>query len=297
MTHNHPEAILKIIREENTRKVKTIEEARQNLTTFYRRFRSEPDIAVETFHIGHIPAFRMCTPGVSENYTILFFHGGGFMVGSTEDHLDLCVKLSRSADCCVISVDYRLSPEHIFPAALDDCVSSYLRLLETGSNPALIVPVGVSAGGNLLLSMFLKLRAMDIPLPKTAVCISPAVDLTSREGVFEKNTDKDWLLKDGMELTRKAYLRNHDPKDPFVSPIYGNLQDFPSLFIQAGTHEILFDDISAFVEKAKEAGTEVTFDVWEGMFHCWQIFSSVLPQGQQAIENIGTHIKKTLQTG
>jgi len=297
MKHNHPETILKIIREENARKVKTIEEARQNLATFYRRFRSGPDIAVEMFHIGHIPAFRICMPGASGNYTILFFHGGGFMVGSTEDHFDLCAKLSRSADCCVISVDYRLAPEHIFPAALDDCTASYIRLLETGSNPALIVPVGVSAGGNLLLSMFLKLRSMDIPLPKTAVCISPAVDLTSREGVFKKNADKDWLLEDGMELTRKVYLRDHDPKDPFVSPIYGDLQGFPSLFIQAGTHEILFDDISAFVGKAKEAGIDVTFDVWEGMFHCWQIFSSILPQGHQAIENIGAHIKKALQTG
>jgi acetyl esterase/lipase len=297
MTRTQPETILNIIREENARKVKTVEEARQNLKTFYKRFRSGPDIAAETFHIGHIPTFRICMPGVSENYTVLFFHGGGFMVGSAEDHFDLCAKLSRSADCCVFSIDYRLAPEHVFPAALDDCVASYLKLLETGSNPALIVPVGVSAGGNLLLSMFLKLRVMDIPLPKIAVCISPAVDLTPREGIFEKNADKDWLLKDGIELTRKVYLRDHDPKDPFVSPTYGDLQGFPSLFIQAGTHEILFDDISTFVGKARKAGIDVTFDIWEGMFHCWQIFSSVLPEGQQAIENIGAYIKKTLQAG
>ena len=113
------------------------------------RFRSKLDIAVEPFFIGHIPAFWISAPGVSKDHTILFFHGGGFMVGSTDDHLDLCGKLSRSAGCRVLSIDYRLAPEHIFPAALDDCIASYLWLIETGTSPSLIVPVGISAGGNL----------------------------------------------------------------------------------------------------------------------------------------------------
>jgi epsilon-lactone hydrolase len=297
MINKAAEKILNIVREEHARKVETVKEARERLEVFYLQFRSKLDIVVEPFFIGHIPAFWISAPGASKDHAIVFFHGGSFMVGSTNDHLDLCGKLSRSAGCRVLSVDYRLAPEHIFPAALNDCIASYLWLIETGHSPSLIIPVGISAGGNLTLSMLMKLRAAGIPLPRAAVCISPAVDITSREETVEKNTGNDWISKEDLGLPRRIYLRKHDPKDPLVSPTYGDLRHFPPLFIQAGTHETLFDDVSAFVEKAKKAGVNVTFDVWEGMFHCWQIFSSMLPEGQQAIDNIGIFIKKILKTG
>ena len=190
MINETAEKILKIIREENARKAENIEEVRERLKAFYFRFRSKLDIVVEPIFIGHIPAFWISAPGVSKDHTILFFHGGGFMVGSTDDHLDLCGKLSRSAGCRVLSIDYRLAPEHIFPAALNDCIASYLWLIETGTSPSLIIPVGISAGGNLILSMFMKLRATGIPLPRAAVCISPAVDITSREEAFERMSTK-----------------------------------------------------------------------------------------------------------
>jgi acetyl esterase/lipase len=296
MPNRNAKKILAIIREENARKAESIGEVRERLKIFYSQFRSKIDLTVDPFLMGNIPAFWISTSDASKDHAILFFHGGGFMVGSTDDHLDLCGKLSYSTGCRVLSIDYRLSPEHIFPSALNDCAASYLWLIRTGLNPSLIVPIGISAGGNLVLSLLQKLRAMDIPLPKGAVCISPAVDLTSRESVFEKNADKDWLLKDSFELMRKVYLRGHDPKDPLVSPIYGNLNNFPSLFIQVGTHEILFEDVSAFYKKAKESDVDASFDAWKGMFHCWQIFSSVLPEGQQAIDNIGAYIKRVLQT-
>lgn len=294
MPIKNAETVLKIIREENAHKSENIEEVRERLKSFYHHFRSKLNIIVEPFFIGHIPAFWISASGVSKDHTILFFHGGGFMVGSTDDHLDLCGKISRSAGCRVLSIDYRLAPEHIFPAALDDCIASYLWLIEMGTSPSLIVPVGISAGGNLILSMFMKLRATGIPLPKAAVCISPAVDMTSRERTCEKNAVNDWLLKEDLELLRRIYLRRHDPKDPLVSPTYGDLRDFPPLFIQVGTHETLFNDVSAFLGKAKAAGVDVTFDAWEGMFHCWQIFSSTLPEGQRAIDSIGAYIKKVL---
>jgi acetyl esterase/lipase len=296
MSNESAEKVLEIIRENHAHKVETVREARDRLEVFYLRYRSKLNIAVEPFFIGRIPAFWISAPGVSKDHTILFFHGGGFMVGSTNDHLDLCGKLSRSAGCRVLSIDYRLAPEHIFPAALDDCIASYLWIIETGISPSLIVPVGISAGGNLLLSMIMKLRAIGIPLPKAAVCISPAVDMTTREEPFETNTDRDWILKEDLELLRRVYLRKHDPRDPSASPIYGDLQGFPPLFIQVGTYEILFDNVSAFSGKARDAGVEVTFDAWEGMFHCWQIFSSILPEGQQAIDNIGVYIKKIFKT-
>jgi monoterpene epsilon-lactone hydrolase len=297
MINEAAEKILNMVKEEQSRRVESIREARERLEIFYMRFRSKLDITIEPIFIGHIPAFWISSQGISNDHTILFFHGGGFMVGSTEDHLDLCGKLSRSAGCRVLSIDYRLAPEHIFPAALDDCMASYRWLIEMGTSPSLIVPVGISAGGNLLLAMFMKLREKGLPLPRAAVCISPAVDMTSREDSLEQNVAHDWILKEDLELLRRVYLRKHDPGDPFVSPTCGDLQNFPPLFIQIGTHETLFDDVSTFVGKAKKAGVDVTFDAWEGMFHCWQIFSSALPEGQQAIDNIGTYIRKIFQTG
>jgi epsilon-lactone hydrolase len=297
MINGTAEKVLNIVREEHNRKMKTVMEARERLEVFYLRFCSKLDITVEPIFIGHIPAFWISASGVSKDHAILFFHGGGFMVGSTADHLDLCGKLSCSAGCRVLSIDYRLAPEHIFPAALDDCVASYLWLIETEINPSRVIPVGISAGGNLILSMFMKLRSRGVSLPGAAVCISPAVDISSREDAGERSIDKDWISKRDLEFLRRIYLLNHDPKDPFVSPVYGDLHGFPPIFVQAGTHETLFDDISAFVEKARGAAVDVTFDTWEGMFHCWQIFSSMLPEGQRAIDDIGIYIKKVFHSG
>jgi acetyl esterase/lipase len=297
MPDDTAEKLLKTIRKESPLEAQSIEQAREDLEIFYSRFRSEQDISVETVPVEHISAFWISTLNTAKDHVILFFHGGGFTVGSTNDHLDLCGKLSSSAGCRILSIDYRLAPEFVFPAALNDCVRSYLWLIEHGVSPSLIVPTGISAGGNLVLSMLMKLRETGIPLPKTAVLMSPAVDLASPGRSLEKNGEKDWLAQPTFDMLKKAYVRRHDPKDPLVSPIYGDLRGLPSLFIQAGTHEVLYDDVADFVRKAQKAGVDVTFDTWEGMFHCWQIFSSVLPEGGQAIDSIGGYIKKVFQSG
>lgn len=289
--------LLTIIKLKGSGRAQTVEETRKGVESFYLHFRSIKNIAVEEFFIGPIPAFRISTPGALKDRTILFFHGGGFMVGSTKDHLDLCGKLSLSSGCPVLSIDYRLAPEHPFPAALDDCVDVYRWLIEEkGVKPSRVIPAGISAGGNLIVSMFFRLRAAGVDLPETAVLISPAVNLAS-SGSRETNAQKDWLTKEGLDLLKKAYLQKHDPKDPLVSPTYGDLRGLPPLFVQVGAHEALLDDVSDFVRKAKEAGVDVTFDVWEDMFHCWQIFSSVLPEGQQAIDTIGAYIREKFKTG
>ncbi len=287
--------LLKIIKLRGSGRAETVERARKGVESFYLRFRSIQDVVVEDVFIGHIPAFWISAPGALNDRTILFFHGGGFMVGSTKDHLDLCGKLALSSGCRVLSIDYRLAPEHIFPAALDDCISAYRWLIKQGINSSQIIPAGISAGGNLILSMFFMLRASGISLPRAAVLISPAVNLASSGNSRESNAQKDWLTTEGLDLLKKAYLRKHDPRDPLVSPTYGDLRGIPPLFVQTGTHEVLLDDISDFVRKAEEEGVDVTFDVWEGMFHCWQIFSSVLPEGQQAIDNIGAYIREKFQ--
>ncbi len=289
--------LLKIINLKGSGRPETVERARKGLESFYLRFRSIKDVVVEDVFIGRIPAFWISAPGALKERTILFFHGGGFMVGSTKDHLDLCGKLSLSSGCRVLSIDYRLAPEHIFPAALDDCTDAYQWLINQGISPWQIIPTGISAGGNLIVSMFFRLRAAGVDLPRAAVLISPAVNLASSENSRKTNAQKDWITAEGLDLLKKAYLRKHDPKNPLVSPTYGDLRNLPPLFVQAGAHEVLLDDASDFVRKAREAGVDVTFDVWEGMFHCWQIFSSVLPEGQQAIDTIGTYIREKFRIG
>ncbi|HVN95865.1 MAG TPA: alpha/beta hydrolase [Syntrophorhabdaceae bacterium] len=296
MVSENAEKVLRMAKEQTQLKAASMEELRRNLEAFYARFRSEQMCTMEPVRIGHIPAFWIFTAQAPMDRVVLFFHGGGFTVGSTKDHLELCERIAYTSRCRVLSVDYRLAPEHIFPAALDDCVKSYLWLINGGISPRLIVPVGLSAGGNLVLTMLFRLRENSLPLPKAAVLLSPAVDLALSRPSVESNTLSDWLGKDNLEMARRAYLRGHDPKDPMVSPIYGSLTGLSPLLIQVGTHEILFDDVKEFAKNAKEAGLDVTFEAWENMFHCWQAFSALLVEGRQAIDSIGVYMRKAFET-
>jgi len=290
------EEVLRMIKRDSPIEARTMEEARGGFEAFYLRFRSELDTLSEPVSIDGIPAFWISTANASKDQVVLFFHGGGFTIGSTKDHLDLCGKISHASGCRVLSVDYRLAPEHIFPAALDDCTRSCQWLMEQGVSPSLIVPTGISAGGNLVVAMLMKLRDSGVPLPKTAVLLSPAVDLAFPKRPVVNGGVNDWLTAEGLDMLKKAYLRMHDPEDPFVSPTYGDLRGLPSLFIQAGTDEVLFEDIREFVRKAEASGVHVIFDTYDGMFHCWQIFSLLLDEGQKAIDSIGAYIRKTLQS-
>ncbi|MFA4875777.1 MAG: alpha/beta hydrolase [Methanoregula sp.] len=225
---------------------------------------------------------------------ILFFHGGGFTVGSTEDHLGLCIRLARAAKAPVFSVDYRLSPEHVFPAALDDAKAAYRYLLSNGYPPHRILPVGISAGGTLVLSLLLSIRDEGRPLPLAGVCMSPAVDLLFPGESVTKNSGRDWITPARLQSIQKSYLAGHDPHDPLASPINARMKGLPRLYIQMGTHELLLSDIGKFVDKARWSGVPVQAEIWEGMFHCWQIFAGQIPEGKEAIDQAGAFIQSIL---
>ncbi len=236
-----------------------------------------------------IPAYRLTTPASRSDRTVLFFHGGGFTSGSTADSLDFCARIADACRAGVVSVDYRLAPEHPFPAAVEDCLAAYRYLLGEGCSP---VPVGLSAGATLVLSMLLSALDAGLPMPPAAVLLSPAVDMLFLGESVIFNHETDWLTPQRLAAMREDYLAGHDPADPLASPLYADLDGLPPLLVQAGGGEVLIDGIAAFVSTARLQGVPVTFDCAEGMFHCWQAFAPVLAEGAAAIERVGVFVRR-----
>ncbi len=281
------ERLLEKLRKHSPRANATMDQVRLDFEDFYSSFQANCRADVEKIHLKKdIPAFWIRHPDIKTQNVILFLHGGGFTIGSTKDHLGLCSRLSHSTQARIFSVDYRLAPEHRFPAALNDCLLAYETLL-TKYDPAQIMIAGISAGGNLLLSMLQVMTQKAIPMPSAAIAMSPAVDLLFKGESIKRNENNDWIFPERLANLRENYLGATNPKDPLVSPIFGDLTGFPPLLIQVGTHELLLDDIRLFVSKLKSQNGTVQFEEWEGMFHCWQVFASEVFEGQQAIRAIG----------
>jgi acetyl esterase/lipase len=270
---------------------------RKDLEQIYLKFSSNQKLRVEKQGIEDVQAFKIYAEGASDKKVILFFHSGLFTLGSTKDHLDLCGKLSSLTGFCVLSVGYRLAPENKFPAALEDCLISYLWLLKKGVDPSDIVLAGISSGGTLALSVLLYLKEKGVELPAGAVCMSPVVDLLFQGHSIVTNRGKDWITSKRLNNLRKIYSNGGDAKNPLVSPIYGDLRGLPPIMIQVGSHELLLDDIIKFHKKALNSDVEVTFELWKDMFHCFQIFSLHIEEGQNAIDSAGDYIKKILSIG
>jgi acetyl esterase/lipase len=238
--------------------------------------------------------YWITVPEAVTGHTILFFHGGGFTLGSTKDHLGLCIRIARAARAQVFSVDYRLAPEYVFPAAVEDAIDAYRYLISHGTMPHRIIPVGISEGGTLVLDLLITARDRGLPLPPAGICMSPVVNMLFTGESVKKNLDNDWITPERLNANRTVYLAGHDSRDHLASPVLAHLDGLPRLFIQAGTHELLLSDIATFVDKARWAGVPVQFELWEGMFHCWQVFAQEVPEGQRAIGNIGAYAQDVL---
>lgn len=198
----------------------------------------------------------------------------------------------------VLSLDYRLAPEHAYPSQLEDCIAAYKWLLSKGIKPENIVIAGDSAGGSLTLMTLLKLRNDGIPLPVGAVSLSPDTDWSGSDELFWKNAETDPVLADiGLFWWVPAYLAGADPNDPMISPLFADLEGLPPLLVQASTSEMLYGGAKRFADRAKEAGVDVTFETWDGMPHVWQSFGlEVLPEAKQATAKIGEFIQKLFES-
>ncbi len=288
-----PSDLLAVLKQHTPPATGSLQAVREDFSAFYRTFQGDrhPAVTEVKLETGS-PAFWISTPESDTDRTILFFHGGGFPVGSTADHCGLATRLAEASGSRVFAVDYRLAPEHPFPAAVRDCLAAYAFLMREGCEPSRIVPVGISAGGTLVLSTLLAAREQGLPRPAAAVCMSPAVDMLFLGESVIVNQAADWVTPERLAFIREKYLAGHDPTDPLASPLYADLAGLPPLLVQAGTGEVLIDGISAFVQAARLKHVPVCYDLTPGMFHCWQVFAAILPEGAAAIERAGAFIRR-----
>jgi acetyl esterase/lipase len=217
---------------------------------------------------------------------LFYLHGGGYSIGSIDSHRDIISRLCRECAMTCLALDYRLAPEHRFPAQLEDSTRAYRWLLESGHDPSTIVIAGESAGGGLTLSTLVKLRQDGDPLPAGAVCISPWVDLEALSASMNFNARYDYLTKNVLSVYARRFVREDQLRDPLAAPLYADLHGLPPLLIQAGGAEVLLDDATRLAERARDAGVDTTLDVWEDMIHAWHVFGAFIPQAKQAIADI-----------
>jgi monoterpene epsilon-lactone hydrolase len=222
---------------------------------------------------------------------ILYLHGGGFYSGSSDSHRALAATLAKDAQADVLLVDYRRMPEALYPAQIDDAVTSYEWLLKQGYNPSNISIAGESAGGNLVLELALRLRAAHRPLPSSMVAMSPIMDLTATGESTRTVASRDPLLtRAGLLDVTKVYMHGADPSSPDASPLFADLQGLPPLLLQVGSREILLDDSLRIARVAALDDVSVSVEVWPGMVHQWQLFPSVVPDARRALKDCATFI-------
>ncbi|HXZ10655.1 MAG TPA: alpha/beta hydrolase [Paraburkholderia sp.] len=218
--------------------------------------------------------------------TILYLHGGGYYFCSPRSHRSLVFELARRADARTFSLDYRLAPEHRFPAALDDSLAAYRWLLAVGTPAGSIVIAGDSAGGGLALASLIALRDAGDALPAGALLFSPWTDLAATGESIRTNDGRDPMFS-GPSIARGAtiYLGDAAATHPYASPLYAEMGGLPPLFIQAGSTEVLLDDARRVAEKARAAGVSVEFEIWPDMPHVWQIFAPFIPEACKALDD------------
>ena len=288
-------SVIKILKENNEKEIKKrVEESRAGLEELALLAPLYKDSKLESVDAGGVPAAWMITPEVAKDRAILYLHGGGYVEGSITSHQDLAQRISKVSKARVLILDYRLAPEHPFPAALEDSVCAYEWLINSeGYNPQNLIIAGDSAGGGLTIATLLKLRDQGVPLPAAAVCLSPWTDLAlTGESIKLKLHEDPFVSPDELMFYSRLYLGKTDPKNPFASPLYGNFEGFPPLCIQVGSAEILLDDATRLARRAREAGVEVQLDIWEEMIHVFQAFAVMAPEGTEGINKIGEFIKK-----
>lgn len=284
--------LLKLIKNQFNLEEDNLEIIHQKFDEFYLSFSSNGPLKLVKEKDAPALSYWIVTPQSSHEKVILFFHGGGFNMGSTQGHQDLCQMLSKYTGFSIFSVDYQLDEEHPFPEALEDCLQSYLWLLEEGFHSKDLIIAGMSIGGNLALSTILTLKKMGQDLPLCVLCMSPVVDLTFPIVYNHLKDVKDWIDHDQLYKFRELYLQGMDPKNPLASPIYGDMKNLPPIMLQAGSRELLLCDINRFRDLAVEEEVKVNLEVWQDMFHCWQMFHSHLSSSDGSIRSIGKFVKK-----
>ena len=263
--------------------------------------RDPADMAVlcRQAEVGGLHAEWVLAEDADPDLRLLYLHGGGYVSGSGAFYLALAARLSAAAQCAVLLPDYRLAPEHRFPAGLEDCLHAYEWLRISGPNgPAqaeAVFVAGDSAGGGLAMATLLALRDRQRPLPEAGITLSLFADLTLAGESIRSEAEHDPImdpraLPDFVSL----YADESDARNPLASPVFGDYTGIPPLLMQVGEHEVIRDDSIRTAARARSAGVDVTLEVWPGMFHVFQSHEPLLPEGRQAIENVARFMRRRL---
>jgi phosphinothricin tripeptide acetyl hydrolase len=258
-----------------------------------------PGAAGRPVDAGGVPAEWVEPDGAGPGApVVLYLHGGGYFMGSLNTIRPLAANLAVAARARVLTVGYRLAPEHPFPAAVDDAVAAWRWLLDGGVDPAAVAFGGDSAGGGLTVAAMLAARERGLPLPAAAVCLSPWVDLTLAGESYHRNaaTDPD-VLRWRLEEMARHYLAGADPRSSLASPVFADLAGLPPLLVHAGTAEVLEDDAVLLAAVARAAGVPVTLELHRDMIHVWHAYAPGLPEAMAAIERIAAWLGQRWAAG
>jgi acetyl esterase/lipase len=285
--------LLKIQKKRRIRQTLSIPTVRRRLQ-FVERIVPGPPRGTETTALDAdgIPATRVMVRQARNDRYVLYFHGGAYAIGSAALYRDFTWRISRAASAAVLFFEYRLAPEHPFPAALEDAVKVY-DWLAGRCDPRTVAFAGDSAGGGLLFATLYKIREQGRALPAAAATISPWTDLALTGASLQANAKEDPMLDvPGLAAHARDYLAGADPRNPYASPLYGDVSGLPPALIQVGSDEILRDDAVRMAEKFEAAGCEADLEVWPQMPHAWPLYARILPEGERAIARLGEFLQR-----
>jgi len=286
---------LRIVKKGPGRRLLPVATVRRRLKRI-ERFVPRPPAGTQTTAIdgSGINAVHVVVRQARSDRCVLYFHGGAYAIGTAALLRDFTWRIGAAARACVLYFDYRLAPEHPFPAALEDAVAIY-RWLAGRFDPRRIAFVGDSAGGGLALATLYKLREEAVPLPAAVAAVSPWTDLALTGPSLQSNAAADPTLNVAvLPALANGYLGGADPRNHYASPLYGDPSGLPPTLIHVGSDEILRDDAVRMADKLRAAGCEVEIEVWPRMPHAWHLYARILPEGRRAIERIGTFLQQRL---
>lgn len=290
------EALIKMLRSGGPDLAAPPVQARENFEAMLAGIPVPEDVSFENATIGGVPGRWSTPPEALAGRVLLYLHGGAYVVGSSLGYRALSSALARSTRARGLTLDYRLSPENPFPAAVDDAVAAYRALLAHGVSPGSIAIAGDSAGGGLTVAMLIAARDAKLPMPAAALAISPWADMACAGASYSTKAAQDPSLnRDGLLAMAALYLNGASPQSELASPVYANLTGLPPLLIQVGSAEVLLDDSVRLAARAAEADVAVQLEVWPGMPHVWHAFAHQLSEGRDAIRAAGAFLASRLE--
>jgi epsilon-lactone hydrolase len=253
------------------------------------------DVTVTAAALGGVPTAEITVDGIEPRHVVLYFHGGVYVMGDASLAADLASQVGRRTQAKVISIDYRLAPEHPYPAAVDDALAAYETLLDSGTAPSDVAFAGESAGGGLAVATLVNARDHGLPLPAAAFVMSPYADLTLAGTSMESRREVDPLLsRENLQARVSDYTSGHDAALALISPVFADLSGLPPLLIQAGTHEVLLDDALRLAHQAATVDVEVTLDITPGVPHVFQAYYPILDEAGAALDRAGQFLSAHL---